>query len=185
MSSLSYAAIADLTRQRLGLPVSARLRMQSLVGNALQRLGNQFAQDPYNRQYLLSDRTTTTVALSGGKADLSTLINTNQIELEFLTYGYIYHASDTRPLQWKRGPDMGAIQGAFDGVFKHCWLEGINLYTKGTNNSVLTGSLQLACPYVPTLAQLPEQLENDLIDACVGLARESPDDYMETPGNPA
>jgi len=159
--------------------------MQSLVGNALQRLGNQFAQNPYNRQYLLSDRATTTVALAGGKADLTTLINTSQIELEYLMFGYIWHPSYTSPLQWKRGPDIGAIQGPFDGVFPHCWLEGIHLYAKGTNNAVLSGTLSLACPYIPTLAQLPTQLENDLIDACVGLARETPDDYMETPGHPA
>lgn len=183
MSDLSYSAIADLVRQRLGLPVDTRLRIQSLVRTALQRLGQQVAQDKWNRQYLITDPDTLTVALSGGKADLTTIISVNQVLEEWLPYGFFWH--DNKPLQWKRGRDIGNLQAPFDNVFKHCWLEGRTLYTKGTNNQGLTGSLGCALVASPTLLNLNPNLEDTLLDLATGLAQAQPLDYMETPGNPA
>lgn len=185
MSSLTYPQIADLVRHRLGLPVDTRLRMQSLVRTALQRLGDKVAQDPAKRQYILSNRDTTTVTLSGGKVDLSAIIASDQLQLNYLTFGYIWHSSYRQPLQWKRGPDIGSVIGPFDNVFPSCWLEGTTLYTKGTNNQVLTGSLGLAVPYNPTVATLNANLEDDLLDECVGLSQAQPNDFLEIPGNAA
>lgn len=179
MSSLTYAAIGDLVRHRLDLPPNARLRLQSLVNTALQRLGNRYAQDPDRRQYILTDRNTTTAALTAGKADLTTLVDTNQVLLEYLEYGYIWHSSSDRPLQWKRGPDLGAIVGPFDNIFPHCWLEGRTLFTKGTTNAVLSGSLGFAVPAIPSLLTLHKAMEDDLLDDIVILANLSPNQMVE------
>lgn len=184
MSELTYPEISILVRNRLNLPASDRLRLQSLVNTALQRLGKQVAQDKDKRQYMLTDRATTTATLTGGKVDLTSLIASTAIQLEYMMYGWIWPATGTSPLQWKRGPDLGTIAGPFDGVFPHCWLEGKTLYTKGTNNAVLTGTLEFAVPFIATLAQLSSTLNDDLLDLCVVLAQISPDQFVEHTDKP-
>lgn len=182
MSDLTHSTIAILVRNRLDLPASARIRIQSLVNTGLQRLGKKVAQDRHKRQYILTDKASVTASLTSGYVDLSTLIEANGIQLEYITYGYVWHGSNA--LQWKRGPDLGGMAGPFDTVFPHCWLEGEVLYTKGTNGSVLSGTLSFSVPYIPSLSQLSSTLNDDLLDEIVGLMRETPDDYYETPGNP-
>lgn len=184
MSDLSYSQIGILVRNRLDLPASARLRLQSLINTGLQRLGKKVAQDRHKRQYILSDQSTTTATLASGSVSLDTLIDDSGLQLEFITYGFLWHSDYTAPLQWKRGPDMGAIAGPFDNVFPHCWMEGTTLYAKGTNGAALSGVVRFAVPYVPTLAQLSNTLNDELLDTLVGLVQEAPNDYYETPGTP-
>ena len=179
MSDLTHAQLGILVRNRLDLPASARLRLQSLVDTALHRLGKKCAQDRHKRQYVLTNKATTTATLASGSVSLDTLIDTNGLQLEFIQYGYIWHSSYSSPLAWKRGPDLGGMAGPFDTTFPQCWMEGTTLYANGTNGSALSGVVSFSVPFIPTLLQMSSTLNDDLLDECCILAQGSPDAYVE------
>ena len=83
------AAIA--VQQRLDLPVSKVLAIQSLVPAALANLAKSVANDPMRRQLLMTPQSTTSVNFGDGnptpQADLSTLIANDNILLEKIKYG--------------------------------------------------------------------------------------------------
>lgn len=85
------AAIA--VQQRLDLPVSKVLAIQSLVPAALANLAKSVANDPMRRPLLQTAPSATTVAFADGdptpQASLSTLIANDNILVEKLRYGTI------------------------------------------------------------------------------------------------
>lgn len=67
--------------------------------------------------------------------------------------------------QWLQSPDQGALTPSIPFSYIYIWLEGMQMYTNAT-----AGNFLLNVPYVPTLSNLPEILESDLIDQVVSLA---------------
>lgn len=177
MSALSNENIAVMVRQELRLPPEAALDLQPLIGPALNALGEDVAADYKLRPWLTTDPATATATLgAGGAADLSTLITTNNILLESIRYGSVYHSSSVFPLQWLEQTNAGRVKSEFATIFLACWLQGTTLYTRSANNnasSYLTGDLSLAVPFIPTLATLPESLTDELVQKIVDMVRGS------------
>jgi|ERR1051325_3322375 hypothetical protein len=176
MSTLNHEQIAVIVRRRLGLEPDAVLRIEPVIGNALNALAIRVAGNYKLRQWLLTDPSAVTVTLdSDGNADLSTIITSNNILIEYIRYGNVYHADSSYPLQWLETLDQLRTPGPYDAMFLHCSLVGTTLYTRSFDDNVtpLTGDLGFAIPYVPTLSQLPESLTDDLVSTVVSM--------METP----
>jgi hypothetical protein len=164
MSALTYKALGVLVRHQLGLPNSARLGLQVLVNPTLKQLARDCALDRSLRRYVLTPPATTTVALdASGVADLSSLVTSSKIILDRLEFGEITHPDYELPLEFST-TDIAELDSDLDELFPQCWLIGDQLHTKGTGADPLAGSLSLAVPRIPTLAQLHEALEPKLID---------------------
>ena len=160
----THETIAVRVRRHLGLPESATVALQPLVDVILRRLCLDLAKEPHNRHWILTDPATTTVALSAGVADLSSLITSPRIILEGLCYGEIYPPSgytSTLPFHLVEHSGQGQLAGAYDGIQYDAWLVGSSLHTRGEDT--LVGTISLAVPYWPTIAQLNGSLTDRLV----------------------
>lgn len=102
-ASYSERDIAILTQQRLGLPASAILGLQTLVPAALNNLAKAVALDPARRPLLLTDPTTTTVDFELGSngtytASLNEIISTQNVMLDYIRYGTMWVSGTTSVL---------------------------------------------------------------------------------------
>src|ERR1043165_4681359 len=101
MSTLNSEQIAIIVRRRLGLEPDAVLRIEPVLGNALNTLAIKVAGDYKLRDWLRTDPSSTTATLDAeGECDLSPIIAANNILIEYLRYGNIYHPDLAYPLQW-------------------------------------------------------------------------------------
>jgi len=94
--SLNDLAVATLASKRLRMDGRSLLTLQSFVGNALNNLARQTANDDYKKRYLMTDPASVTATITNDSAfryyaDLSTVINSPQIMLDNLQYGTIYY----------------------------------------------------------------------------------------------
>jgi plastocyanin len=87
--------ISLLVARRLRLPQSERPRIQTFIDEGLNTLAYQTANDRVKRKWLLTDKSTATATVTqSGKdyyADLSTLITTPGIMVDYLEYGKVFH----------------------------------------------------------------------------------------------
>lgn len=182
--ALTYQQVAEICRQRLGLPdASANARALWVIPQALNNLARKVATSDMRRHLLWTDKATTTVTLDGsGKADLTTLIASKKIMLEFLKYGNIFGDNSPYPLQPVESSSSYLVrQGALADEYLHYYLEGTKIVTLNFGNEVsrLEGSLSLEVAYVPTLSQLPSELEDDFIAKVMELLTLPQNDYPE------
>lgn len=68
-------------------------------------------------------------------------------------------------IQWINSPSFAQLTSALPINYIYGWLQADRLYLTGA----VSGTLSFNCPYVPTLAELPSFLENDLVDEIVDL----------------
>lgn len=94
--SLNDLAVATLASKRLRMDGRSLLTLQSFVGNALNNLARQCANDDYKKRYLMTLPSATTSTITNDSAfryytDLSTLISSPQIMVDCLQYGTIFY----------------------------------------------------------------------------------------------
>ena len=93
--ALTPQEIGLLVTRRLRLPQSERPRVQTFIDEALNALAYNFVNDYEKRKWLLTDKSAVTAAItSSGKdyyADLSTVISSNGVMVDYLEYGQIFH----------------------------------------------------------------------------------------------
>lgn len=92
---LTAQEIGILVSRRLRLPQSERPRIQTFIDEGLNSLAYNFVNDYEKRKWLVTDKSTVTAAItSSGKdyyADLSTVISSNGVMVDYLEYGQIFH----------------------------------------------------------------------------------------------
>ncbi len=69
------------------------------------------------------------------------------------------------PAQWYSSPSQGSTAQYTPFNYAYIWLESTNLYTNKTS-----GTFAFNVPFIPTLDNLPEVLESDLLDEIVQIA---------------
>jgi len=94
--SLNDQQVAVLASHRLKMDGRSLLTLQSFIGNALNNLARQCANDDYKRRYLMTAPASTTSTITSDSAfryytDLSTLIASPQIMVDNLQYGTIFY----------------------------------------------------------------------------------------------
>jgi len=173
MSTFTRQEIGEFARQQLRLPASVVPRLMTHIDAALNRLTDILANDPTKREYIMTPRSSTSSAITSGTVDMSSLISSNGIVLEYLPMGRIYNGtSETTPLTFCRNVEAARTSNPVGNLFKRCWLEGTLLKTLGTDGNVLTGSLYFNCIAVPTLSNLNSKLDSELIDVVCGIEME-------------
>lgn len=156
-------SIAQRVKAGLGLNVpddAFSFQVSQNIFPALEELTRSVART-HLRDHLLTNPLTTTVALSGGSADLTEIIE-DGVLLDCLRFGTITHPSNSFPLQWRTTQGQAALGSVFGPLFLGCWLQGNILHT--ISEEVLTGNLSFSVPRVPGLDELPEKLEGKLVD---------------------
>lgn len=174
MSDLSHEQVAIMAAERLGLPETAALDLQPLVPNALNALAVSIAANPNKREWLFTVPASTSVTLTSGVADLTTLISSANLLIDFIQYGYVYQDVTTgQPLIWLNQVGALRMAGQFDNIFSHVARQGNSLFVRGANATLPSGTLYIASSYVPTLAQMPSALDDDLVATVVRLRTSS------------
>lgn len=89
-----------LTAKRLNLPPSARLSLQTMIPAALANLAKSYARDPNKRNNLMTDKASVTASVTTSNqyniVDISTVLSTNNVMLETLKYGTVWHKYATK-----------------------------------------------------------------------------------------
>lgn len=89
-----------LTAKRMNLPPSARLSLQTYIPAALANLAKSYARDPNKRNNLMTDKASVTANVTTSNqynvVDISTILSTNNVMLETLKYGTIWHKYATK-----------------------------------------------------------------------------------------
>ena len=141
---------------------------------ALEKLARQIAVSPRLRHFFLTEPTTVTLTLaSDGTVDISSLLTTNRVLLDCLWYGEIFPPVNdlypTQPFRLVENRQQGLLTGMLDSLVLKAWMEGTTLHTKSPSNNVepLVGSISFRVPYVPTLDQVPANLEGMVVDNVV------------------
>lgn len=180
MSALTHKDIAEIIRRRFNGPDGDELRYVPLVDPAIRHLAMDVAADPGMRHWLLTNPTTTTVVLdANGVANLSPLVTTPRILLEYLKCGEILPpvgvGYPTQPFQMIDNSGQGQLKGIFDSLQPKCWLGGNLLYTKMVNGAFMVGPISFEVSYWPTLLQLPDTLIHRLVhgDYWTGAVKEN------------
>lgn len=141
----------------------------SLVPDALRRLAFKFALMPPGelRRNLLE--TETTITLTAGVGDLTTLEAANYLP-ESIDLGNIRHPSNTLPLQ--NVEDDVALTFPFPRFMIYFTIGGNKIRTRNTDGSLttLTGDVTVSLIQIPTLAALKSQLETDFLDELEAVA---------------
>jgi hypothetical protein len=91
--------IATAASKRLKMDGRSLLSLMSMVGNALNNLARQTANDSLKRMYLMTNPASVTKAITNSTfnyyADLTTLIASPQIMLDNLQYGTVFYIYPT------------------------------------------------------------------------------------------
>lgn len=141
----------------------------SLIPDALRRLAYRLAMlEPENpRRQMLEEATT--VTLSSGVGDLTTLEAANFLP-DTIDRGKIRHADSEYPLQ----DLVDELQLKWDWPFDFIYfvISGNKIKTRNTDGALdtLTGNLTVTAVKIPTLAGLKTQLETDFLDEMEELA---------------
>lgn len=167
---MTETEVGILACERLKVPHSNRLQLQSYIPNALNNLARQVANDPLRRRLLLTNQSNVTATISTTNYNSSANLNVPQgtagIMLEYLQYGTIYYIAATKT--WTNanvddGTDTITIAG-------HGYVTGqaVRLTTAGTLPSPL---LVNQTYYVIVVDTATIQLANTLADALAGTAQ--------------
>lgn len=171
---MTISEIAEIARQRLGWPVSDGPRLEVMVPQAhgllIEKLGKT-----HKRRYTFSDPAETFVTLeSDGTADLRSLSDDDGVLLNMLEYGEVRHPSSRFPLTPISGSGQGELPSNQASLnLLDYWMVGTVIHTRSSDNNEtpLTGTLRFATPHVGALADLPNDLKEDLVDEVILLAR--------------
>ncbi len=123
--------------ERLKLPMSERLRMQSYISTALSDLARKTVNDYTKRKLLLTDRSvvTSTITSSNGTyySDISTVISSFGVMPDYLAYGIVF--VNAPAYTWA----SGAVDPPSIGIVNHGYGVGqaVRLTTAGTLPSPL------------------------------------------------
>ena len=168
---MTFKEAAILVEKRLGLPASERLRVLPYVVEALLYLSRKLARERDFLAYVLSNRTETTAAIvasdTNGYVELSDLMTGEPyILLDMLKLGKVYSGGNKCVL-------IDETQAKYDVCFSQAstpqiWLTGTRLNIKGVTN----GNLEFEVPCRLKLSDIPEILEDRLIDKAAELAAE-------------
>lgn len=94
MAPLSEGQVGLYVQQRLGLPDTSRLRLQSLIPSALNNLSLRIANDYQKRKWLMTapQTVTSTITSANGQyySDLTSVISTYGVMKDYLMYGTIF-----------------------------------------------------------------------------------------------
>lgn len=166
--AFTHREIAEKARQRVGASPAARLRYQSFVNDALQRIADTVPMDLAKRSHLLTSKGSVTATLTSGVADLATLVNASPfININRIRFGRVFLNSFDQPLYWLPDGETALLDDSLDTDFTGYWIEGNKLYT---TDASLSGTLSLSVPFIPTLASLPNDLVSTLVDEVVAIA---------------
>lgn len=173
MSALTVALIAEAARQRLGWSVGEIPRLEFLVPEALKALARRIADSgPDARQLLVRDINATPVA---GVIDLSAVGFTAVLIDTYQREGAINTQAETA-LSFFHVPTLTALKATTPADANLVWyhLRGRQLIFKnpatGALNTFAT-NVKLAGSYVPTLAEMPDVLDDELIVEVMDAAR--------------
>lgn len=95
--TLTADSLSIQVAKRLKLDPSSRLALQTMIPAALANLAKAYSKDPIKRNHLLTDPESITGTVTSStisdryKVDLSTLLSTNNVMLDALQYGTIWH----------------------------------------------------------------------------------------------
>lgn len=169
--ALNARLVSELMRQRFGLPDNSQAaRFINLIPEALKETGRKVAADEMLRPLLVTNKATTTGAISAGKVDLAALYTSNQIMLEYFDLGQIYLNSGTYPMQKLATPNQAALPNYLTAVYNYYYIQGDSLYVVPSST---TGTISFAVPYYPVnLAALPEseEIERLFLDVLANLS---------------
>lgn len=130
--SLNDLQVATLASKRLKLDGRGLLPLMSYVSNALNNLARQCANDDYKRRYLMTAPASTTSTITSDSGfryytDLSTLIASPQIMVDYLQYGTIFFIPLTRT--WT----TGSVSGNRISITNHTFQTGFAVQLSTTN----------------------------------------------------
>lgn len=132
---LNEPMVATAACERLKIPLTNRLSLQSYIPNALNNLARQVAIDPSRRKLLLTSQTAVTAAVSTTNyesyADLSTAQDVYGIMFDYLQYGTIYYVAATKT--WTSA-DVESGDPSLITILNHGYVTGqpVRLTTDGT-----------------------------------------------------
>jgi hypothetical protein len=171
---VTYEQIGVLLRQRTGDPPHQRLRYQALVRDGLQRLARRAAKSSTLRHYFLTPRSVTVSLDADGAGDLGSVAG-YAVMLDAVMRGRLYLTGAASPLARQSGASAG-LQGCYDKALNFYAQEGANITVTGPDAA--NGTLELAVPFVPTLAQLHENCVDLLMDELERLLKGNPQEYL-------
>lgn len=130
--SLNDQQVAVLASKRLKMDGRSLLMLASFTNNALNNLARQCANDDYKRRYLMTAPASTTSTITNDSSgryytDLSTLMTTPQIMLDYLQYGTIFFIPLTRT--WT----TGSVSGNRISITNHTYQTGYAVQLTTTN----------------------------------------------------
>lgn len=114
--TLTPRLVAEIIRQRLGLPDDGEAaRIISLIPEALKATGRKIAADPDLRQLLITDRSSTTAAISSGVVDLTTPYSSFRFLMEYFDLGLVYLLPSATVTPYDSGPTQASGTWTFIG----------------------------------------------------------------------
>lgn len=158
--------------------------IDQLMDSALSDLSVDVGRDSVRRNLLRTNPATATLTFTNGQAVLTGLQSSNAILVElFRTAELMQAATSDYPFQWCAGRSQGALKSRTDGMFVKIWMEGFTLFTKDLLGAFdgITGTVNVAASFTPTLAQLPDELITDLVEMVAEMIRKEPVRFIDPP----
>jgi len=93
--------VATLASKRLKMDGRSILELQSYIGNSLNNLARDCANDDYKRRYLMTNPASVTATITNDGAfryyaELSSVLSDPQVMLDYLQYGTIFYVPATQ-----------------------------------------------------------------------------------------
>lgn len=166
MAKLTPQIVAEVMRQRLGLPdASQAARFTAGIPEVLKATARKIVADPYLRSLLVTDpQNVTADPGKTGTVDLTALENQHQVLIEYFDLGAVYSAGGGPAAPFQKVDNRAASLPQRFTDYGYYWIEGDRLhafYMDPTRGKVpFERQLAFAVPYFPkTLADLPESEE--------------------------
>lgn len=143
----------------------------ALADEALSDLGIIVASQVSQRHSLRTNPASTTISVVAGVADLSTLVNTTQVLIDFFPTADIKGANG-RSYQWLNSLDQLRSKRKTDSLFTFCALDGLFLRIRdqGAIDS-LTETASVSASIEPMIDQVTVPLEAQFVDLIVARAK--------------
>lgn len=156
--------LIDQVLSKLGEAQIAGPEIEGVLPQALRALARQVAYSP-NRELLRKDFS---VSVASGTGDLTTALTASEpLLLECIDHAAIYGTSDTTP--WQYLPDRVQLGLKRPSMFVYFTVDKSTLRTRNTDGSLtsLTTTATVTSNYVPSLANVPSSIEDDLVDVVI------------------
>ncbi len=163
---MNILSLIDQVLGRTGEGVAGP-EIEVFLPTALGRFGESVANDPRpNVRELL--RKEFTIPVVSGVGDLSTaLTDAEPLLASALPAANLYITAGTQPMQYL--PDRVQLGLGRSNIFIYYAIEGNSLLTRNTDGSLtsLNTTITATASYVPSLANVPAQLEDEFVDLVV------------------